>query len=657
MFFNNKAALLFLCAYILGALQLYSQDLDSLLQISAFTAESDLQKGLNKNLAVSALNLTTRETPGIVSVITAEEIQNMGARDLTDVLRLVPGFDIMQDLQFVMGLSLRGNWSNEGKILVMLDGIPFNELLYQTVALGNRFPVDAIERIEIIRGPGSAIYGGSAEYGVINIITKSAESLQGVAVYGQAGLHSSAVGRVNGGVMAAHKTEDFAWDLSFFKGRGIVSDRTYTDIFDGTEYDLTEVTSADPMNVNVGLRHKSLSIRTMYDQFKSSDPVYDMSFKTFAVDAQYGIDLSPDFKITPHFQYLNQVPWYYDEREEPGVDFDVRAVRMLGQVDADYNVSRKVHLNFGVLYFQDASTDQLEDEKMLELNNFAFYSQALFKHRLFNATAGFRFEKNNRYNGAFVPRLGITKKIENLHFKLLYSKSFRAPSLQNVLLDTTGAKPERSDVFEFEFGYQFTPEMLLAVNAFYITTRDVIIYGSSEDDETAFTEWYENYSKSGSKGFEVVYNIRKKQWYAHLTYSFSQAIKGNTVDKYVVPQTSKQYVGMPAHKVTLTGNVQVTPSLSVSPSVIRVSKRYAFVGYLDEPVAGELNPYTLFNLFINYKPSFAKGLTGGVGVFDLFNEQPPVPQAYNGGAGIYAPIPGRSQEYVIKLSYQVNFKK
>ena len=187
----------------------FCQDLDSLLNLNAFTQESELQKILNKNVAVSSKNgLTTRETPGIITLITSEEIQNSGARDLTDVLRLVPGFDVLQDLQFVMGIGLRGSWANEGKVLVMMDGQPFNELLYQTVAIGNRFPVDAIERIEIIRGPGSAIYGGSAEYGVINIITKAAESLDGVAVYGLGGFHSNAVGRTNGGVMAAQRGEN-----------------------------------------------------------------------------------------------------------------------------------------------------------------------------------------------------------------------------------------------------------------------------------------------------------------------------------------------------------------------------------------------------------------------------------------------------------------
>ncbi len=100
--------------------------------------------------------------------------------------------------------------------------------------------------------------------------------------------------------------------------------------------------------------------------------------------------------------------------------------------------------------------------------------------------------KNNKYDGAFVPRLALTKKIENFHFKMLYSKSFRSPSLQNVALDTTGAQPERSNVFEFELDISSRLKCFLRVNVFHISTKDVIIYGSSgEGDE--FNEWYENY--------------------------------------------------------------------------------------------------------------------------------------------------------------------
>ncbi|HTE31715.1 MAG TPA: TonB-dependent receptor plug domain-containing protein [Chryseolinea sp.] len=644
--------------FVISCFTLTAQDLDSLINLNAFTEESELQKILNKNVAVSAQNLAGRETPGIISVITAEEIRNSGARDMVDVLRMVPGFDVLQDLQFVMGIGLRGSWANEGKVLVLMDGQPFNELLYQTVAIGNRFPVDAIERIEIIRGPGSAIYGGSAEYGVINIITKAAESLNGVAAYGTAGFHADAVGRTNGGVMAAQKGEKFSWDFSLFKGNGIVSDQQYQDIFQSSDpVDLSKTTNADPMNINAGFRYKGLSVRTMYDKFETSDPSSNVSFEDYYLDVQYKVKISDKVRITPRLQYLHQIPWRYDYPDTPGPDFDVKAVRTLGQLDGEVDVTRKINISFGTLYFKDQSTDRATDETMLTLNNFAIYAQALFKHRLANATVGFRFEKNNRYDGAFVPRLALTKKIENLHFKILYSKAFRSPSLQNVQLDTTGAKPERSNVFEIELGYQFTPEMLLAVNAFSISTKDVIIYGSQGEGDS-FEEWYESSSKSGSRGMEVVYSIRKKAWYGQLTYSFSQAINDNTVDSYVVSQTNKQYAGMLAHKITLNANFNLTPKLTLNPTFIFGGKRYAFteIDLNGDPISTELDPYVLSNIFLNYN-DLLPGLTLGAGVYDLLNQRPGIPQAYNGGAGAYGPIPGRSREYVVKLSYQINFKK
>ena len=539
----NGALLLF----VLSGFVLRAQNLDSLMNLNAFTEESDLQKMLNKNVSVSAQSRGSRN-PGIVSVVTAEEIQNSGARDMTDVLRLVPGFDVAQDLQFVMGLNLRGNWANEGKVLVLMDGQPFNDLLYQSVAVGNRFPIDAIERIEIIRGPGSAQYGGSAEYGVINIITKAASTLNGAVVYGTAGFHNDALpGRTNGGAMAASNSGKVAWDFSFFKGKGIVSDQVYQDIWQSSEpVALSKATHADPLNINAGIRYNGLSIRTMYDHFQTADPVSNVSYKNLYLDAQYKIKLSDKFRLTPRIQYLNQRPWEYDYPETPGIDFEVKALRTLGQLEGDYDISRKVNLNFGALYFTDKSTDLSVNETMLKLNNVAVYAQALLKHRLANATVGFRFEKNNKYDGAFVPRIALTKKIQNLHFKVLYSASFRSPSLQNVQLDTTGAQPERSNVFEFELGYQFTPEMLLSLNAFHISTRDIIIYGSEGEGDT-FNEWYENYDKSGSKGLELVYSIRRKKWYSHLTYSFSQALSDNTVDKYVVPQTTKNNTSVLLH--------------------------------------------------------------------------------------------------------------
>jgi outer membrane cobalamin receptor len=651
-------AILLLISIKANAQEEIGSDLDSLIRMSAFTEESELQKKLNQNLTVSSAKaLTTRETPSIISLITAEEIQNSGARDLMDILRLVPGFEIGQDLQFVLGLGLRGSWANEGKVLVMVDGQQFNELLYQGVAMGNRFQVDAIERIEIIRGPGSAIYGGSAEYGVINIITKAASTLKGVTVYGVGGFHANDVGRTNGGIILADRSEKMSWDLSLFNGKGIVSDNSYTSLYQDTVVsDLANATNSDPLNFNAGLRVGGLEMRAMYDQFKTSEPFTYISFKSLYADVKYDWKVSDKLSITPQFKYTNQIPWQYGYFADGDV-FKARAERYYASVSANYNASRKVNLNYGFIYFQDKATDMLKADYFLgantvSFNNLALFAQSLIKHRLANATIGFRYERNSQYGSAFVPRLALTKKIENLHFKVLYSQSFRAPSIENINLSSdANIKPEKSQAYELEVGYQFTPEMLLAVNAFKLQTKNVIVYAVTIENLEGL---YQNFDHSGSQGVELVYSIRKKGWYSQFSYSFSQAGK-NTVASYAVPQTTKQFVGLPVHKFTLNTNFNLTESLTFNPTFIYGGARYAYTT-IDEneiPVTTKLDPYLLANAFLNYR-NIVPGLTGGIGVYDILNAKPSIAQAYNGD---YAPVPGRSREYVVKLSYQLNFKK
>ena len=117
------------------------------------------------------------QTPSVVSVYTSEQIKAMGARDLFDVLQLTPGFGVSQTRSAAKSLTVRGvsSMRQGGRILVLLDGTPYNDIMYGTgLFFGYEFNMDAIERIEIIRGPGSALYGRNAFSCVINIITKTA---------------------------------------------------------------------------------------------------------------------------------------------------------------------------------------------------------------------------------------------------------------------------------------------------------------------------------------------------------------------------------------------------------------------------------------------------------------------------------------------------
>src|ERR1700740_1155798 len=106
----------------------YDMTLEQLLSLKAHGVPSELEKLINSLISVASKKpLNVRESPSIVTLVTAEEIKNSGARDLIDVLRLVPGIDFGVDEQGVVGIGMRGNWAHEGKVLLLLDGTGRNE--------------------------------------------------------------------------------------------------------------------------------------------------------------------------------------------------------------------------------------------------------------------------------------------------------------------------------------------------------------------------------------------------------------------------------------------------------------------------------------------------------------------------------------------------
>ncbi len=124
-----------------------------------------------------------RQAPAVATVITAEDIRAMGATDLEDVLARVPGLHVSRYASFYVPLwVMRGVYSQYNQqILLLWNGQPLT-----TAIRGDRgstgwrgLPIDNLARIEILRGPGSALYGAEAFAGVINLITKSGRQLSG----------------------------------------------------------------------------------------------------------------------------------------------------------------------------------------------------------------------------------------------------------------------------------------------------------------------------------------------------------------------------------------------------------------------------------------------------------------------------------------------
>lgn len=128
---------------------------------------------LDVTVATKSFKVAANEAPSVVSVILRKEIQQMGARTMEDVLRNVAGFDVITwATTSYPTFGIRGFSNNSNEILhLLVNGHPF-ATPYRGISLElGAFPVDLIERIEIIRGPGSALYGNNAMVGVVNIIT------------------------------------------------------------------------------------------------------------------------------------------------------------------------------------------------------------------------------------------------------------------------------------------------------------------------------------------------------------------------------------------------------------------------------------------------------------------------------------------------------
>jgi outer membrane cobalamin receptor len=617
-----------------------------------------------KTSVASKAEFTPRETPGIISIITQEEIRNSGARDMIDVLRLIPGFDFGYDVQGVVGVGLRGNWVHEGKILLMIDGLEMNESSYNNFAYGFHIPIDQIAKVEIIRGPGSAIYGGIAELGVINIITKTGEQLKGLEATTTYGQMQHAMGHAGGNLNAGFKTTNF--DFSALGSYQVAnrSDQQYYMTFDNNDtIELSEGGSdIKSGHLNLGVQGKKLSARFIYDDYKTEYLYYDEEvykifeeFRTILGEVKYRFDINDNLSITPEFNYKFSRPYY---EEDYWRNFNVS--RYTGSINGNYTVNKKINFVAGAEFKHDVGkmieVDGLfysDSSASINLNNIAVYAEGLFRLNKINFVAGGRVENNNKYGLAAAPRVGATAIFNKLHFKALVSAAFRSPSVGNI--DTgKDIQPENALVSEVEVGYRINDNMFITANMFDIKINKTIVYfDNGGDDQVPGVDWgYKNAKSSGTDGLELEYKIRYAKVSATASYSYYTLAYKSVPELYAVPGFEDRALGLSPHKLAISGSYLPLKNLYLSPTISYHSKRYAYAS-LDEagenPVLKEYDSYTLLNFSIGYNNLFVKGINFSLSVFDLLNQRPYILQPYNGWN---APFPGRSREVVLKISYQ-----
>ena len=191
-----------------GAKDLSEASLEELTNIQVYSASKHMQ--------------SASEAPASVTVVTADEIQKYGYRNLADILRSVPGFYVTYDRDYtfvgVRGFGRLGDWNS--RILVLIDGHRINNNVLGQAMLGNEFlvDVDMIERVEIVFGPSSSLYGANAFFAVINVITRTVKDVKDWELSFQTGSFGTNEGRATYG----HQFHDLGVLLSgtFYDSQG-----------------------------------------------------------------------------------------------------------------------------------------------------------------------------------------------------------------------------------------------------------------------------------------------------------------------------------------------------------------------------------------------------------------------------------------------------
>jgi outer membrane receptor protein involved in Fe transport len=200
-------------------------DLEELIDIETGLDEVfDVFDGLIKAKKVNVASGTNQFTraPSVTTVITAQDIEAIGATDLDEVLETVPGLHVARSkLGHNPIYTIRGIYSTpyNPQVLMMINGIPTNLLYSGTRSLiWGGMPVNSIARIEVIRGPGSAVFGADAFAGVINIITKTKEDIEGTSIGSRIGsFNTQDVWALHGGKLGDF---DVALTLEYHKTDG-----------------------------------------------------------------------------------------------------------------------------------------------------------------------------------------------------------------------------------------------------------------------------------------------------------------------------------------------------------------------------------------------------------------------------------------------------
>lgn len=509
--------------------------------IQPLTSVADTDERLDHFLSLSLEELVNLETtiatntkntianaPGVITVITSEDIKATGATNLVDVLEGVPGIHVRAS-QFAFRPLIQFRGANANQTLLMVNGNPMKDLMWGFGIFWKGLPVSMIERVDIIRGPGSALFGADASAGVINVITKTAGNIE-----------STEAGVRTGSFDTKTAWMQYGGDWDGYQ-LGLTAEVSTTDGHDPyieadgqTSQDQNPMyptnVSYAPGNAQYGWRNEDIRFsvakenwRLLADYTRHSnlgvgltgagvlDPVTRASDSRFNLDMIYdnesfrknwGLNAKLSYQ---HLDYTSgngfqeRPPGYTDATGvyPDGVINQMRSAerRLNAETSGLYTGFKKHELHLGLGYtWQDlydveqfvnsgtgadgnplpaggpivdiSDTPYAFAPEKTRTIGYLFLQDVWRISDVLELTAGARYDYYSDFGGTLNPRLALVwRTSDKLTTKLMYGQAFRAPSYQELYSTTSFAQPNAD----------LDPETSETVDlAFaYVATRDL----------------------------------------------------------------------------------------------------------------------------------------------------------------------------------------
>lgn len=629
------------------------QALDDLLDL--MDDEMDQSASVADRLARSQ-----REAPALVSVFTGEELQRLGARDLVDALRLMPGVEFGSDLWNTDLLLTRGTQA-DGRVLVLVDGHELNEGTYGSTPLANRIPIAVIARIEVIRGPGSAVYGGNALLAVVRVVTH-APTQSGVRLDAeQSWLPTGAYGRRDLAMSAgAEIAGDGHLGVSAVFGQGRRSDDVYTDV-KGRSFDQTEASNLDPALLSTSFTYRGLDVALAAESYRHTwrDGGARITFKDRDNDfsglygrASYTLPLGARASVTALAFSRYQLPWRSQRRVVPA-QYDYFAGRTLhsgGGVSTVVRPFDRLTLQGGgELGAVHAAVDAGGDGAGTELSRYTLgdvWAEGVYDSPIGSVTAGMRVDAGT-FGDAVSPRLVLVEAKRSFHYKVGVTQAFRTPGVTQAGPEVA---PETSSAYDAELGIAPTRWSYLTFAAFDTKVYDPFLYFYAYDPDTGEeSDGYLNGDAFQTYGFELDLEALSGPVRANLGWATARPLGPQPAD-YQVPGVTGHTLGLASDKAVLRVSWDPGEHLVLGAVATWLSPRWAITSVIaGEPMYEKLPGSIVFDASAGVEDVWKRGLSVGLSIHDLLDTNPPTPQAY---AGLHAPTPGTGREILARVTVQ-----